>query len=80
VARPEQGAPEPPLVAPADYWRWQHERYLWTTGPLAAADGYRECLNKHQHVDDGHRADADDHALASQDGVQSAIAAAEVIA
>jgi hypothetical protein len=75
LATPEgRGEPEPPGVMASEYWHWHHERNLWIAGPLSAADGYRECLTKHQHVDDRHRADADDHAQASGAGLEAAIA------
>jgi hypothetical protein len=61
------------LVSASDYWHWHHERNLWISGPLAAADGYRECLSKRAHVDNGHRRDADQHANAVASGLATAI-------
>ncbi len=60
--------PEDPEVPARAYQDWHEARWRWITGPLTDASGYRECLARQEHVDDGHAADAAAFVAASEAG------------
>ncbi|PZR78648.1 MAG: hypothetical protein DLM65_12365 [Candidatus Aeolococcus gillhamiae] len=71
--------PEDPEVLARAYHDWHEARWRWMTGPLADAAGYRECLARQEHVDDGHASDARAFAEASAAGVEEPMDTAQVL-